>query len=464
MKKAIVSTVVWLVFSLTLAIPALAGEVTPSSRSIAEIHVSPSRVEWIPAVDVESWTLTLAGPRDFLLRRQFEAGEVPFLSLSDSEGNRLSDGGYAWELRGVKQSEADASGETPRPRRSSGDIYKGLRDQQIVAQGRILIKGGSFIATGNSAGDTPEPPLPNFTEKDSLLSGRFSNDGNGCIGDECNSLNDADFSALKLRSTLPHLKFDDVELPCEGCPTNNPHDWAVFINQSDTNQFAVSELVDDVLTSTPFTLRGGAPDNSLFISSAGNVGIGTASPSRRLHVITTSSSENVVLELQNNAASRARFTNSTTGEAWNIGHQNPSGGGFVISDVGDTTAEMFLDGAGNVIFTGTVTSGSSRAIKEGFSRIDTQEVLRRVVELPITTWSYKETPKVRHVGPMSEDFFAAFGTGSDDKGISVTDSAGVALAAIQGLHQRIEELETQNAALMKRLQALEETLAAKAAP
>jgi len=41
-----------------------------------------------------------------------------------------------------------------------------------------------------------------------------------------------------------------------------------------------------------------------------------------------------------------------------------------------------------------------------------------------------------NAGPMSEDFFAAFQVGNDDKGISVTDSAGVALAAIPGPSSR----------------------------
>jgi len=73
---------------------------------------------------------------------------------------------------------------------------------------------------------------------------------------------------------------------------------------------------------------------------------------------------------------------------------------------------------------------------------------------------------VRHVGPMSEDFFAAFAVGSDDKGISITDSAGVALAAIQGLSRQVAEVTAQkdeeiaklrreNADLAQRLAALE---------
>jgi len=67
-------------------------------------------------------------------------------------------------------------------------------------------------------------------------------------------------------------------------------------------------------------------------------------------------------------------------------------------------------------------------------------VLQRVIALPVSQWSYKaEDPKVRHLGPMAQDFYAAFKLGQDDKHIGTVDEEGVALAAIQGLNQKLEE-------------------------
>ena len=58
----------------------------------------------------------------------------------------------------------------------------------------------------------------------------------------------------------------------------------------------------------------------------------------------------------------------------------------------------------------------------------------------------------------------AFALGSDDKHISVVDEGGVALAAIQGLNEKLEkrnaELEAKNAALERRLEAIEKRLPA----
>ncbi len=45
--------------------------------------------------------------------------------------------------------------------------------------------------------------------------------------------------------------------------------------------------------------------------------------------------------------------------------------------------------------------------------------------------------------------------GTDDKHISTVDEGGVALAAIQGLNQKLEEQRAENTELKRRLAALE---------
>ena len=72
---------------------------------------------------------------------------------------------------------------------------------------------------------------------------------------------------------------------------------------------------------------------------------------------------------------------------------------------------------------------------------------------------------VRHLGPTAQDFHAAFGLGHSDRHISTVDADGVALSAIQGLHellqeksQQIAELEARNADLTRRLEIIERQL------
>ena len=100
---------------------------------------------------------------------------------------------------------------------------------------------------------------------------------------------------------------------------------------------------------------------------------------------------------------------------------------------------------------GTWTNASSRALKTDFADIDPVEVLGKVLALPIQSWRYVNSESIRHLGPIAEDFYASFGLGSDAESISTVDAAGVALAAIQGLYQK---LISENAQLRDELAVL----------
>jgi hypothetical protein len=76
------------------------------------------------------------------------------------------------------------------------------------------------------------------------------------------------------------------------------------------------------------------------------------------------------------------------------------------------------------------------------------EILRRLVGLPVSVWTYGfDDASVRHIGPMAQDFAAAFGLGDDDTRINAVDANGVAMAAIQALYRRLAEVEAEIAAL-----------------
>jgi hypothetical protein len=132
-------------------------------------------------------------------------------------------------------------------------------------------------------------------------------------------------------------------------------------------------------------------------------------------------------------------------------------GNFFMSTANLTGPTFLMTTANGASLTagGTWTNGSSRAFKQAFINIDAGEILAKVIGLPISTWDYKNSSEGRHVGPMAEDFSAAFGLGTDAQHISTVDADGIALAAIQGLNQK---LESENAALKARLDALEARL------
>jgi hypothetical protein len=146
-----------------------------------------------------------------------------------------------------------------------------------------------------------------------------------------------------------------------------------------------------------------------------------------------------------------------------------SGGGLgTLSGGSQLSLEWF--GNGNVVVRGTLSQSSDRNVKTEFSPVNAHEVLDKVAALPLQSWRYKtEADGTRHLGPVSQDFYAAFGLGEDDLHITTVDEGGVALAAIQGLNQKLQEelsrqdaenakLKQQNDSLAERLNELEATV------
>ena len=131
--------------------------------------------------------------------------------------------------------------------------------------------------------------------------------------------------------------------------------------------------------------------------------------------------------------------------------------------IGTTQTSTFLVGT---VFANNVALTSDRNAKENFAAIDPQNVLAKVASMPVTEWNYKSDKTAHHIGPMAQDFQAAFGlNGADDRHISTVDEGGVALAAIQGLNQKLEEQakekDAEIADLKTRLETLERIVSSK---
>jgi uncharacterized coiled-coil protein SlyX len=248
----------------------------------------------------------------------------------------------------------------------------------------------------------------------------------------------------------------------------------------------------------PFRIRPSAPTNSIYVDTDGDVGLGTASPDSQLHVVgqgllisetdtgapadlrllhvvgedaraiiqrdSTIVNNNLeILHLQNNGRAFVNLIDDSQNKNWFFGTQSQS---FFINDGGDGDIEFRLYPNGNLDIFGVVSDASDVNQKENFEGIVPKEVLSRVVDLPISSWNYIDTDdSIRHLGPMAQDFYAAFGLNGIDTRIAALDTSGVALGAIQGLNEVVQEkdaeiqaLKSQLAAQEARLKALEDAL------
>jgi uncharacterized coiled-coil protein SlyX len=126
--------------------------------------------------------------------------------------------------------------------------------------------------------------------------------------------------------------------------------------------------------------------------------------------------------------------------------------------IGTDNPQSKLDVAGKVNCT-VLELTSDRAQKSGFAPVDCGAMLAQVARLPLSTWHYTNETGVTHIGPMAQDFQAAFRVGSDDKHIATVDADGVLFAAVQGLHQLVQEKDARIAALETKLAQQERSLA-----
>jgi hypothetical protein len=159
-------------------------------------------------------------------------------------------------------------------------------------------------------------------------------------------------------------------------------------------------------------------------------------------------------------------TYGTSESGYGVYGSSISGSGvFGLSETG--YAGFF---AGKVAASSFVTL-SDRNAKTEFKPVDGSDILERISKLPITSWTFKSDPNHRHMGPTAQDFHAAFGlNGDDDTHISLSDSAGVSLAAIRELNKRLQRLnerlrvkDAQIAALERQVKTSNETFSARLA-
>jgi hypothetical protein len=219
----------------------------------------------------------------------------------------------------------------------------------------------------------------------------------------------------------------------------------------------------------------------------GLVGVGTVIPVAPLHVARTEGTAKILAEETNAAvAPRAMFelinngpigfnmTMSDVAQTWRFAAQptgfrvSLDGTGGPEMEVGTAgtlqvgpggTSNLFLDAVGNLTIVGTLFQSSDRNAKTRITPLNAQEVLTKLTALPVSQWAYKSDPAITHIGPMAQDFHAAFGLGADDTHLAPGDLASVAVVGVKELHKMIAAREAEIAKRDERVTVLEARLA-----
>ena len=211
---------------------------------------------------------------------------------------------------------------------------------------------------------------------------------------------------------------------------------------------------------------GGGESNETHANGAGCViGGGLANDTQGFYATVPGGASNAALGNYSFAAGRRGKANHNGAFVWSDSLAAD------FSSLGNNTFNVRSTG-GAVIYTGNNIGAflpanegawnafSDRNAKENIQPIDGKDVLEKLSNVPMAKWNYiGQNPDVKHIGPMAQDFRNAFDVGVTETHISTIDADGVALAAIQGLHQIVKEKDQQINDLQDRVAKLEATIA-----
>jgi len=363
------------------------------------------------------------------------------------------------------------------------------RLMQVTDDGRVYLGGGSFGAANgvlnvsSSVGVAGHSPVANFQDSNGTLalSGNGFYTGATSLGFGPNSAG-ASFNMQNTKNYAVNLYGDGT----------NGANVMMGIGMNAAASPTATLDIRGYGTNTPFSVASSSGASLMIINTSGNVGIGTTSPTSKLHIvdsavpnITLDDGSARVVKLLGGAATQnaglgtyynanfGLFTNSlqrvTIQNDGNvgIGTTSPNSklqvwGNLTVGT--SSTPTIFVDTANNAIGINTTSNISLGPIvvgngaylsaggtwgnnsdvnsKENFSSLNPQDILNKIDSLAITQWSYKaEGPSIVHIGPMAQDFYAAFKVGNSPTSISTIDPAGVALLGIQALDQKILALQ-----------------------
>jgi hypothetical protein len=105
--------------------------------------------------------------------------------------------------------------------------------------------------------------------------------GSACIGMDCVNGESFGFDTLRLKENNLRIGASDTSASASFPST----DWELTFNDSTNggqNRFSVADITSGTI---PFTVLGSAPNHSLYVDAAGDVGLGTSNPILELHVV-----------------------------------------------------------------------------------------------------------------------------------------------------------------------------------
>lgn len=309
---------------------------------------------------------------------------------------------------------------------------------------------------------------------------------------------------LNTSNPVVELHISDGDTPTmrleqSGASGWTPQTWDIAGNETN---FFIRDVTNG--SKLPFKIRPSAPDNSIYVNTNGDIGLGTSSPSAALDIengdleikdgqlriggisgqkvlatgvetlmsVTSKPGKHALMQINttdSNYVSQLHFShanqdnwilssrsnvdglvsdrmglfNSNVQEVFTV-HQNGALNiGQVAPNLRDDTNPISV-GNGAYLSTGGVwTNASSRSLKEHISALDTNAAIAALSSLAPVTYNYLNSPEEQYVGFIAEDVPTLVAT-KDRKSLSPMDIVAVLTKVVQEQQKQIEALNKLN--------------------
>jgi hypothetical protein len=292
------------------------GQMAEDKNKLSTLSGSGSSVRWDVSAPNAGVTLTISAPDGRVFTKTFKGGASPQFSISD--GEKLPDGQYAYELRLTpassprKDSTSNGRGKEDEPESVRAARRPAVSAQPLVESGSFSIANGAVV-NPNAVEEGSRRPVSKISEErpsktadntltrsqlhhplmitspDDVIPDDLIVQGSACVGLDCVSGEVFGFDTIRTKENNTRIQFDDTSTSA-GFPSNN---WQIRANASGSGGANFLAFVDQGTTGNSetgtivFEVDAGAPANALKVSSTGKVGLRTATPVLDLHITTS---------------------------------------------------------------------------------------------------------------------------------------------------------------------------------
>jgi len=105
--------------------------------------------------------------------------------------------------------------------------------------------------------------------------------GSLCVGFDCVNGENFGFDTLRLKENNLRIHFDDTS----NSASFASNDWRIAVNATENGGASYFAIEDATAGRTPFRIEAGAINNAMYLSDAGDLGLGTATPIVEVHAV-----------------------------------------------------------------------------------------------------------------------------------------------------------------------------------